>query len=556
MPGMADLVEDARSIIVQAVALFCCSPVGTVLVSGVTSSGRGRPTAESNMSTNLPDHSSGLDADFLVIGSGLAGLYASLQASRHGSVILITKAQLEMSNSSWAQGGIAAALDPEDNPTLHEEDTLQAGRGLCRLSAVEILAEEGPARVHDLLERGVPFDRGPDGTPDLGLEGGHQRRRILHANGGATGQAVVQALVPYVQANPAIEIWESARAVSLLTADARCGGAVIERGGAFRALRARATILATGGACGLYSPTTNPDTATGDGIALAYSAGAAVADMEFVQFHPTAFAMGHPAFLLSEALRGEGAELWNAQGERFMSRYDPKGELAPRDVVARAVAHEMESTGKDHVFLRLEHLSAHAREQFATLFAGLRSKGFDPLSHPVPVAPAAHFLMGGVAVDLEGRTSLPGLYACGEVSCTGVHGANRLASNSLLECLVFGYRAAEAAKDEGNPPRDAQPASMLGPTLSSALRRELGRRLFHDAGIERSMEGLVQLRDWLTALPPSPEGLVADRIVEGALAREESRGSQYRSDFPVENPRFLGHFVQQKGRPTELVRWE
>ena len=509
--------------------------------------------------TDLSSHphasrrSSGVDC--LVIGSGLAGLYAAMQASQHGSVLLLTKAQLELSNSAWAQGGVAAALDPADDPAFHEEDTLRAGRGLSLPSTVEILVREGRDRVRELLDLGVPFDLGPDGQPDLALEGGHGRARVLHANGGATGQAIVQALLPRVRSNPRIEIWECARAVSLLTGGGRCGGALVDRGGWLHPVRARATVLATGGACGLYGRTTNPSTATGDGIALAYLAGASLADMEFVQFHPTAFAMGHPAFLLSEALRGAGAELWNTQGDRFMFRYDPAGELAPRDVVARAVAAEMQRTEADHVFLRLDGLSAEARGHFGALFAGLADQGFDALGEPTPVAPAAHFLMGGVRINQGAETSLPGLFACGEVACTGVHGANRLASNSLLECLVFGYRAAQAAGDSEEPPAEVTAISEPLAPLPDPARQQLGEWLVRQAGITRSAEGLVDLGRKIASLPRSAEAIVAGRIVEGALLRQETRGAHHRLDYPEEDPALAGHFLQRLGHRTEFRLW-
>ena len=501
-----------------------------------------------------PAGSETLAVDFLVIGSGLAGIYSALQAARHGRCLLITKARLHLSNSAWAQGGIAVALDADDDPALHVGDTLRAGRGLCKESAVEILAREGPSRVQQLLDLGVPFVLDEAGRPDLGLEGGHGRRRIVHANGGATGQAVVDALLPRVAAEPNILVWEGVRATALLTCDGECLGALCEGEGWRSRVRARATILATGGACGLYARTTNPPTTTGDGIALAYAAGAAVADMEFVQFHPTAFALGRPAFLLSEALRGEGAQLFNTTGERFMRRYDPAEELAPRDVVSRAVVAEMAATGADHVQLRLDHIPAAALSHFSRLFDGLRARGFDPQAQPIPVAPAAHFLMGGVKVDADGRTTLRRLFACGEVSCTGVHGANRLASNSLLECLVFGYRAvAAAAASPAN--RATLPEATPLESLSPQQRRSLGERMFSEAGIVRDAAALDRLAEHLRTLPASTERIVAELIIAGAIARQESRGSHFRSDYPDEDAALRRHFVAVAGGPTEAEVW-
>jgi L-aspartate oxidase len=492
--------------------------------------------------------------DFVVVGSGLAGIYTALRLADRGGVLVVTKTQLRVSNSAWAQGGIAAALDQDDAPALHAEDTLRAGRGLCRRSAVEVLVQDAPARIAELMELGVPFDLGPDGRLLLGQEGGHGRRRIVHARGAATGEAVVAALLPHLVGHPAVTVWEGARVVGLLVDGEACHGVrVVTDRGAVDVL-ARATVLATGGCAGLYARTTNPPSTTGDGIALAYLAGAAVADMEFVQFHPTAFALGEPAFLLSEALRGEGAQLWNSRGERFMAKYDPAGELAPRDVVARAITAEMEATGSDHVFLRLDAVPPEALAHFSGLFESLRARGFDPTAAPIPVAPAAHYCMGGVAVDLDGATSIRRLYACGEVSCTGVHGANRLASNSLLECLVYGHRAADAAADEGPRPVGVPTLASL-PSLGEAERRDLGACLVRTAGIVRREALLQEGLERVAELPPSLERVVAELILTGALARRESRGSHFRADYPTEDPAYAGHLVMRRGQPVRMEVW-
>lgn len=495
-----------------------------------------------------------VSVDFLVVGGGLAGLYTALKLAPRGHALLLSKVTLDVSNSALAQGGIAAALDPEDTPALHVADTLRAGRGLCKPSAVRLLAEDAPERIEEMLALGVPFDLDPAGHPALGLEAGHGRRRIVHANGGATGLAVVRALTPHVLAQPNVTAWPDGRLVGLDIAEGVCAGALVERGGRWWRVRARATILATGGACGLYLRTTNPPTTAGDGIALAYQAGAAVADLEFVQFHPTAFAHGQPAFLLSEALRGEGAQLWNLRGERFMSRYDPAGELAPRDVVARAITEEMARTGSDHVELRLGPMGS-ARAHFEGLFDGLRARGVDPFAAPIPVAPAAHYLMGGVVVDLVGRTRLPGLYAVGEVACTGVHGSNRLASNSLLECLVFGHRAAEAAAEEPVPPPPGPAPVPLG-GLAPARRAQLGAWMFADAGIVRTAEGLARLSARVAELPASTERVVAALIASNAAERQESRGAHFRLDFPQEDPAMDRHLVRTLGGPLRAEVWE
>jgi L-aspartate oxidase len=456
--------------------------------------------------------------DLLVVGSGLAGLTAVLTAADDASVALVTSAPRAASSSWRAQGGIAAALGEDDSPALHADDTLRAGRGLCRPSAVETLVEDAAARVADLTALGVRFDAG------LGLEGGHSRRRVVHAGGAETGERVTRALWQRAVAHPAVRLIEGARVTALREHDGRCVGVLTESG----PISAPATVLATGGMAALWERTTNPPGAVGDGALLAWRAGVALADLELVQFHPTVLASGD--LLLSEALRGDGALLVDDDGVRFTD------ELAPRDVVARAVAERGTA---------LLDLRPVERERFPSLMRTLARAGFDPAAEPVPVAPAAHYTMGGIVTDLDGRTELPGLYAAGECACTGVHGANRLASNSLLECLVFSRRAALAALGEPGLPRrlrtPREPEPM--PPVTPALRRAF----WEHAGLVRDAAGLEQL-----GRQPHPHA----RLVAGAaLAREESRGGHFRVDRPAEDPALELHIVHRRGQEPAFERW-
>ncbi|GAW94091.1 L-aspartate oxidase [Calderihabitans maritimus] len=498
-------------------------------------------------------------SDFIVVGSGIAGLYTALKAAEHGRVLLLTKEGLDTSATYYAQGGIAAALAEEDDPELHLEDTLAAGAGLCRREAVEILVREGPRRVRELLDMGVPFDRDAEGNLLLAREGAHRCRRILRAGGDATGKAIQTTLSCMVKRHPDIRCMERVFVADLLTSGDTCHGVLALQEGreTWLAFPGKATILATGGLGQVYAFTTNPAVATGDGVAMACRAGAEVADMEFVQFHPTAlFHPRQPGFLISEAVRGEGGRLINHRGERFMPRYHPQAELAPRDIVSRAIFSEMRRHGTDCVYLDLTHLPGRfLKDRFPTIYATLAACGVDMAAEPVPVAPAAHYSMGGIKTNLHGETSIRGLYAVGEVACNGVHGANRLASNSLLDALVFGYRAAAAAAAyvQCHPgiPRELYRPGKLNPRARSeepleieGTRRRLRELMQREAGVIRHREGLArakkeigQMLDNLSFPFRDRQSLellnmltVAHLILSAAEQRKESRGSHYRLD--------------------------
>ena len=456
--------------------------------------------------------------DLVIVGSGIAGLFGALIAASEGRVLVLSKAPIAASSSYLAQGGVAAATRPGDSPALHVEDTIEAGRGLSRRSAVEVLAEEAPARIVDLVELGVQFD------DELGLEGGHSRPRVFSVDGAATGQRIAQVLSEAVLAEPRIAVSEREPALELWMSGGRCAGVVTS----WRAIAARAVLMATGGAAALWSRTTNPPGAVGDGMAMAYRAGAALADLEFVQFHPTALAGSN--MLLSEALRGAGALLVDDDGERFTD------ELAPRDVVARAIGERGTA---------LLDLRAIDRSRFPTLMNRLAEAGYRPEDEPVPVAPAAHYTMGGIVTDLDGRTEIPGLYAAGESACTGLHGANRLASNSMLECLVFGRRSALAASAEPVPGRldpPPRPVSLPAPTP------ELREAMWRDAGLVRDGSALERL----VGSPHSVSALVA----QSALVRRESRGGHFRADYPHEDSALDRlHTVHRPGREPVFEAW-
>ncbi|HEX5108326.1 MAG TPA: L-aspartate oxidase [Vicinamibacterales bacterium] len=492
--------------------------------------------------------------DFLVIGSGIAGLRAALALADAGRVIILTKAEPRESNTGYAQGGIAAAFGDDDSPELHARDTNAAGDRLCRAAAVDLLVREGPRYVRELIDWGAAFDRDGQGRPALGREAAHSVRRVLHA-GDATGREIARVLWLKVSGHPNVQVFQDAQATSLNVRDGVCRGAMfVGPGREEGTIEAGSTLVATGGAGQVFRETTNPAVATGDGIAMSFAAGARVADLEFVQFHPTVLNVaGRPRFLMSEALRGEGAQLVNEAGEAFVSRYEPAGDLASRDLVSRAIVREMQRTAAP-VYLTMRHLDpAFVRRRFPTIADACAAAGLDLATDRIPVSPAAHYLMGGVETDLDGRTSIERLFAAGEVACTGVHGANRLASNSLLEGLVFGARAAAAMCAPWQTPQlfaaaddsPVHPASPLSPPSAPEVR-ELMWQCVGLVRTRESLEGALRsLSAWHRALRPGAPGgtdggdprlvslvTVGWLIAHAALRRRESRGGHFRADFP------------------------
>jgi L-aspartate oxidase len=521
--------------------------------------------------------------DVLVIGGGIAGLTAALGAANRWHVGLITKGALDETTTFLAQGGIAAAIGDYDSPELHLKDTLEAGAGLCDAQAVRVLVEEGPARVQDLERLGAKFDR-RDGKLILASEGAHSVPRVVRAGGDATGSVVASALAEVCISGGRVELHEHEFVIDLLMDAGRCVGAVsLDREGALTVSLARAVVLACGGAGQVFAHTTNPLVATGDGHAMAYRAGAVMRDMEFMQFHPTAlYGEENPTLLITEALRGEGAYLRDGAGERFMVGAHPRAELAPRDVVVRHIKRVFDRDGTDHVWLDARHLEcAFLRERFPTVYAGLSDRGFDLCSQLIPIAPASHYFIGGVLTDTWGRTSIPGLFACGETSSTGIHGANRLASNSLLEGLVFGDRTvrelnrylavSDPAVRKVRLDLADEPRVGNAPGLVEEGRRTVGAVMAGLCGIVRDRQGLEEARTRLSELEESlrPPALsvpelelfnllsVARHMVAAASMREESRGVHLRSDFPERDDRvWRRHLLLQRSPETgELVIW-
>lgn len=511
--------------------------------------------------------------DYIIVGSGIAGLYTALLARQYGTVAILTKGKVDDCNTKFAQGGIAAAIGPYDSPALHVEDTLAAGAGLCNRDAVTVLAQDGPERIADLIRMGVSFDTF-DGEIALAREGAHTVARVLHAGGDATGEHIELTLAN-LAAMSGVTVLEYTRAVRVLLDHGVAVGIELQDAvGRLGQIDARSVILATGGAGNLYRFTTNPPMATGDGVALAFQAGAEVVDMEFFQFHPTALSLtGASVFLISEAVRGEGGVLRNVHGERFMGRMHPLGEMAPRDIVSRAIVQEMEATQQDHVVLDVTHVPpSRITARFPSIYRFCLAHGLDITTTPIPVAPAAHYMMGGIKTNVWGETNVAGLYACGEVASSGVHGANRLASNSLLDTLVFGKRLVEAvnknekngthnsSKEETEDLRTVLPIRSTESISASSVTLEGLQHLMWDSvGIVRDEDELIRaagtLAKWQNSIPIAIdkasielESLVlASRLVtEAALIRRESRGAHYRRDFPEAYDKWRRHIILVK----------
>ncbi len=509
--------------------------------------------------------------DYVIVGSGIAGLYTALLAKKQGSVLIITKGSIDDCNTKYAQGGIAAAIGKNDSPETHLKDTLAAGDGLCDIEAVRILVNEAPARIADLVNFGVPFDT-VDGEIALTLEAAHSAPRILHAGGDATGEHMEVTLSKLTRSSK-IQVLEDCLATEILVEKGAVKGvkALDCRTGSIEEFDCSHLILATGGAGQLYKFNTNSDVATGDGVALAFNAGAEIADMEFFQFHPTTLRLpGVTPFLISEAVRGEGGVLRNVDGNRFMPDYTPEADLAPRDIVARSILYEAKKTGSDRVFLDVTHLPPYViTTRFPHIYRFCLDHGLDITKGLIPVAPAAHYMMGGIKTNNWGETNISGLFAVGEAACTGVHGANRLASNSLLEAVVFSQKIVErttketeaeaAATDQGKEVRYSLSQKRVPETVPPPSHATLQQMLWDKAGIIRHKEGLTEASDilagWQKSLPqptdrPSYElnnMVITGRLLtEAALLREESRGAHFRSDFPHSLPQWQHHIILAK----------
>ncbi|MEP7074575.1 MAG: L-aspartate oxidase [Acidobacteriota bacterium] len=505
-----------------------------------------------------------METDFVVIGSGVAGLRASIELATGGArVTVLTKDKASESNTEYAQGGVAVVLSDDDNVDLHEGDTLVAGAGLCDVKAVETLVNDGPKYIKQLIAWGTEFDQ-EGGELLMGREAAHSRRRILHAHGDSTGAEFVRSLIARARFEKTINLTPFANTESLIVADGQCVGVrfldPILR--APREIYSKAVIMCTGGAGQLYQHTTNPLVATGDGMAMAYFAGAEMADMEFVQFHPTALNLENaPRFLLSEAMRGEGGLLKNKFGERFMPNYDERAEMAPRDIVSRSIVAEMRRTGTRSVFLDMTALDEDfLKHRFPTIYETCANYGLNIAKDALPVSPASHYCMGGIRTDLWGRSTLPGLYAAGEVTCTGVHGANRLASNSLLEGLVFGARAGEAAADDvrqaaaPTPHSDGAATSDAQSAMSTAVKKRVKRLMWERVGIIRDKDSLERALAEFRQIAASNLGTssrnfvtLATLVATAALWREESRGGHFRTDFPQQREEWRTHSIQKLG---------
>lgn len=513
--------------------------------------------------------------DFIIVGAGLAGLYSALKASEHGTVALLTKTTIEISNSYLAQGGIAAALNDDDSPQLHVEDTLKAGAGLCNVEAVETLVNEGIDRVKELISMGMKFDTN-NGKISFGLEGGHSRKRILHAGGDATGKEVVSFILKFIYNNNNITFYENTLVYKLDVVDNECRGVYVYNHNAKKSfyLSGKSVILATGGFSAVYSFSTNPHTSTGEGINLAYDAGAEIESIEFIQFHPTSFYTGsEETFLISEAVRGEGAYIVNHEGLRFLKDLE-KSELSTRDIVSEAIYEELKRSKRKNVFLLLAHLDADKiKNRFSHIYNEALKYGIDITKDPVPIAPAAHYTVGGIKTDINGRTNINRLYAVGETASTGVHGANRLASNSLLECLVFGKRAVDYAVENDKELKDYAITEIIDfnvddnhSELFINIKNKIAELLWNNAGILRSEPILNSALKEITKLSTEHinykneyyssriNGLLnlAAMIINAALIREESRGCHRRSDFPYQNEKFEATIVHKKDSAPEF----